>query len=431
MSKGGAAQPAAADPAALAQSQTSSNISTAQAQAALNNINTYSPYGSSVYTPTTDASGQTTYSLNQTLSPQLQNLFGSQTSLAQILAGAGTGVAQGAPGLTSAGQNLLTGPVLNAAGAVPTNLDLSGVAPITQLTPGSFRTDVAQGPVQGSVGANFPSLVKQAQDAAYQAQTQYLDPQFKQSESDLRQRLADQGIAEGSPAFTRAIGDFTRQKQQAYDSAQNQAVAAGNQQEQSLFGQSLSAGTFANQAQQQLFGQGLSLADLYNQSVLGAAGQQNTAAGLGLQRAQAVAGQPENALQSLLAAGSNIYGTGISGLGAGGQMVNLAPTWPISIPTMGGSPSTVTPANIGTLTQAATNQNQLANQSLMNNLGSLGRAVQMGSSGSGLFGGGGVLGLGGLFGGGGAVAPSALGIMGLPAGTGMSAFTDAVMAAAL
>ena len=65
MSKGGKGANQAqqsVNPMQLASAQTQSNVSTAQTQAALNNINTYSPYGSSVYTPSVDpTTGQTTY----------------------------------------------------------------------------------------------------------------------------------------------------------------------------------------------------------------------------------------------------------------------------------------------------------------------------------------------------------------------------------
>lgn len=464
MSLGGkdqAASPSAVNPQQLAAAQTQSNISTAGAQAALNNANTFSPYGSSTWTPTTDANGNTTYSLNQPLSPDMQQLFGGQQSLAQLLAGTeGPQAAGSGYNLTSSGQNLF-GQATSMANNIPSGIDYSGVAPIQTLTPDSFRTNVAQGPVQtslspsggiqssfspggaiqGSVGANFPDLVKQAQTAAYGAQTQYLDPQFQQGESDLRQRLADQGISEGSPAFSRAMLDFNNQKQQAYQQAQDSAVAAGNQQEQSLFGQSVQAGEFANAAQQQgygqalgmgqftnqaqqqqfaqqfasgqfgnqaqqpLFGQGLQLADLYNQAVQAATGQGNTATQLGMQQAQSQAQQPISALQALLAGGSSMYGSGLQGMQTGSGFVNSAPTWPLSIPTMGGTPTTVAPTNQSDIQRAATGQNTFANSALTSNLGSLGSLAGFASQGNGLFGQGGLFGTGmmtNLFGGGGA-----------------------------
>jgi hypothetical protein len=414
---------------ATAAAQTQSNVATATTQAALNNANTYSPWGSSVWTPTTNAQGQTTYTLNQQLSPALGQLFGTQTGLAQLLASGGAGVAGGGASLANLGQSLY-GNVGSLAGTLPTSLNLSNVPGITQLTPGSFRTNVAQGPVQGSVNANFPQLVQQAQTAAYQAQTQYLDPQWQQAESNLRQQLADQGVTEGSPAFSRAMLDFNNQKQQAYGNAGYQAVQAGNQQQQALFGESLGAGQFANQAQQQLFGQGLQLADLYNQAVLGAAGQQNTATQLGLQETQAGAQYPLQLLQGLTGAAGGALQGGLGSLGTAAGLVNQAPTWPLSIPTFGGQPTTVTPTGIAGIQQAATMQNAVAAQQAQNNiagLGSLGFGALGLANQAGLFGSSGGLFSGGLLGalpaGGGygltAAEEAGLGIPGSSAGSGV------------
>jgi hypothetical protein len=392
MSKGSASNPAAApDPSVTAAAQAQSNITTAQNQAAINNANTYSPYGSSTWTPTTNAQGQTTYSLNQQLSPQMQQLFGSQTNLAQTLAGnVAPQLAGNAQNILASGQNLL-GAGANLAGSIPTQLNLSNVAPITQLSPSSFQTNVAQGPIQSAVNANFPSLINQAQNAAYQSQTQYLNPQWQQSQSNLQQQLADQGIQEGTPAYSRAMLDFNNQKQQAYGNAQDQAVQAGNQQEQALFGQSLGAGQFANQAQQQQFGQGMQLADLYNQAVLGAAGQQNTAVGLGMQQAEAQAQQPIAALQALIGAGATTTQAGLGSLAQAAGMINQAPTWPISIPTMGGTPTTIAPTSMAQIQQAATGQNQLGYNAAMQNLQGLGSIAGSVTGANGLFGSGSML----------------------------------------
>ena len=74
MGKSSPSTPAAPDPTATAAAQTTSDVNTAAAQAALNNVNQTSPYGATNYTQTgsyTTPSGQTvpTYSQNTTLSP--------------------------------------------------------------------------------------------------------------------------------------------------------------------------------------------------------------------------------------------------------------------------------------------------------------------------------------------------------------------------
>jgi len=97
-----------------------------------------------------------------------------------------------------------------------------------------------QGVISGlnqNVGALGQSLTPQdaaqaqqrGQDAAYQSQTQYLDPQFNQQQESLQAKLAAQGLAPGSQAYGNAMTNFNNQRQQAYSNAQNQAILTGSQ----------------------------------------------------------------------------------------------------------------------------------------------------------------------------------------------------------
>jgi len=148
--------------------------------------------------------------------------------------------------------------------------------------------------------------------------------------------------------------------------------------------------------------------------VLGAAGTTNQAAQLGLARAQAAQQAPLTALQAITGAGTGVYNAALGSMGAVAPWVNLAPTWPISIPTMGGTPTTVQPTQYGPLTQAATGANvagyNMGQQNLSNLLGltNVGSQVLTGQSLSGLFGSGGLL--GSMFGGGGDTAGAGAGL---------------------
>ena len=425
MSKGGqqqASQPV--NPSALAAAQQQTNIATAQQQASLQNINEYSPYGSSVYTPFTDpTTGQQRYSLQQSLSPQLQSLFNQQTGLAGQISGAAPAFVQGGQTLGTLGLGLAQQGTGYAGNIAPV-ANLANVPNINFLTPGSFRTNVTGGaggqpltPVQTAVNTNFPQLVQQAQNAAYGQQTQYLDPQFAQARQQMTQQLADQGIQPGTEAYDRATGDFNRQQQMAYGNAQLQAVQAGNAQQQALFGQSIAGGQFANQAQQQMFGQGTQLADLYNQAVLGAANQNLQAQSANLNLAQTAWQDPQQAAQTLMQLGTGAFGQGLGALQGALPAVNAAPSWPLSIPTMGGFPATVPPTNLAGITSAAQGQNALANmvnQQQWQNIGGLATRAAFGNQGLGsIFGSGGLFGGGGLlsnlFGGGAALTPEAAG----------------------
>ena len=70
-------------------------------------------------------------------------------------------------------------------------------------------------------------IQRQASDAAYKNATQYLDPQFQQSNAQLANRLANQGITQGSEAYNNAMLNAGNQQQQAYESARNQAYIQG------------------------------------------------------------------------------------------------------------------------------------------------------------------------------------------------------------
>jgi len=70
---------------------------------------------------------------------------------------------------------------------------------------------------------------QQGQNAAYAAQTQYLDPQFSQQKTALDAQLANQGLTQGSEAYNNAQNNFALQKQRAYSDAANQSILTGSQ----------------------------------------------------------------------------------------------------------------------------------------------------------------------------------------------------------
>ncbi len=122
-------------------------------------------------------------------------------------------------------------------------------------------------------------LVRQAQDAAYNIQTRYLDPQMQQQENMLHTRLVNQGLQPGTEAYNRAYNLYQTDRNRQYANARDQATIAGNDIAQQIYGRKLSSGTFANQAQQQQYAQ--MMADLQASN---AAQQQQF--GQGLQQGQ-------------------------------------------------------------------------------------------------------------------------------------------------
>ena len=53
-------------------------------------------------------------------------------------------------------------------------------------------------------------------DAVYGEATRQLDPQFASQEAQFRQRMVNQGVQEGTPAFDTAYANFERSRNDAY-----------------------------------------------------------------------------------------------------------------------------------------------------------------------------------------------------------------------
>ena len=259
--------PAAPDPVATANAQTASNVATADNNAALNRVDQYTPYGSSVYsTDGTDASGVPQYTQTVSLSPSEQNLFN----------------------MSQQGQATLGQTALNSLGNV--------------------QNTYAQNFNPGNYGAS----VQQAQNAAYGAQTQYLDPQFQQGQEALNSQLANEGLSTGDTAYNNAQLNFANQKQQAYQGAQDSAVSMGDQEQNVLFGQGLT------QYNQPL--------NTYNALMTGAQVQNPTFSGVpsATQANTDVAGITNNAYQNQLAQ-YNAQNAGINNLfSLGGSLGSAA-----------------------------------------------------------------------------------------------------------
>jgi len=184
MGKKTPSQPAAPDPAATAAAQTATNKETAIANAQLGQVNQYGPYGSLEYTQRgTSAEGIPQYSMTTTLSPQQQQLL----DMSQ----------QGDLGTARLG------------------LDQLGRISESVSTPFSFD--------------GLPSYGEADQNAAAirgeEAILGRLNPQFQRDEEAMRSRLINQGIGQGSQAYSTEMERFN----QAKNDARQQAVLGGQQ----------------------------------------------------------------------------------------------------------------------------------------------------------------------------------------------------------
>lgn len=223
--------------------QTQSNRETALTNAALNRVNQYTPYGSSVYTTDgTDANGVPSYTQNVNLAPDQQRLL-DQSNQGSIALG-----------------NTKLGMLGQIGNSYANPIDTSG-------SPGIAYGATGTGPsITGQIGSgDYSKQIKDAQDAAYRSQTQYLDPQFEQGQKAMDNSLINQGITQGSEAGNNAQNNYALQKQRAYQSAQDAATLAGQNEQNTLFGQDATKAQFQNQANQQGFTQAYQNAGLQNQ----------------------------------------------------------------------------------------------------------------------------------------------------------------------
>lgn len=114
--------------------------------------------------------------------------------------------------------------------------------------------------LMGQVGSQGPlptgdAARQQAIDSAYGQAQSRLDPQFAQREESLRARLANQGLDPGSQAADAEMGNFGRERNDAYSSAMANAIGQGTQAGNAIFQQGV-------QAQQQPYSQLSQLASL-------------------------------------------------------------------------------------------------------------------------------------------------------------------------
>lgn len=115
--------------------------------------------------------------------------------------------------------------------------------------------------------ASFGAEGDKLSDSIYKKYESRLNPQFEKEQSDLTSQLANQGITQGSEAYTKAMDDLGRRKKEAYGQAGLESVGAGKQEQGRLYTQGM-------QSREQGFRQNISRRQqLYNElaSLMGTA----------------------------------------------------------------------------------------------------------------------------------------------------------------
>lgn len=254
--------PAPPDYTGAAQAQAASSEKATTDQTWANRPDQNNPWGSSkweaetVKDPTT---GQdvTKWTQNTTVDPRLQGALDSQVDLTQQRS------------------DLAGGMFDRAAGEYGQPMDWSKY--------GNYAGTPQGGNAQ--TGLNFGNLNnvdnagatrQRAEDAIYQSATSRLDPRFQQQQTDMETQLANQGISRNSAAYTRAMDDFGRTKNDAYAQAAQNAITGGGAEAQRDYGmdmglrqqqanEALQQGNFGNAAQAQNYSQNMSGANYQNQ----------------------------------------------------------------------------------------------------------------------------------------------------------------------
>ncbi|MHB8273073.1 hypothetical protein [Bradyrhizobium sp.] len=220
MSKSTPQVPTPANPTTVANAQTTSNIGTAGAQAAENNINQVGPNGSTTYSqtgtytdPTTGAT-LPTYTQTQTLDPLSQAIL--------------TGSKQAGASLVPTAQTLAT----QAGGSATTPLNVNQTAN------------------NGIIAAGPQAIDQNATNTIFQGENALLQPQFQQQQTDLQDQLSRAGISVGNPAYSNAETQLGTQQNQATTAALGTATGQGITSANNMFGMALQ-GQNQNLGQQQ------------------------------------------------------------------------------------------------------------------------------------------------------------------------------------
>jgi len=315
----GSSAPPAPDPREVSSAQTQSNLETARANARINRVNQFTPYGNLTYTqrqtPTFDQAGYdralADFNNRQTQGGgQRGNPIYGQGEESGLVVGYEGGNQPSGPTGTAPTREQFTTPgsdewearitlspeqqsLLDQDNRIKSQLGAaaeSGLARVTNAMGQPFDTSqmsayraVPQGggaPVGGGAESYNPAAANYTRNvqggniqtrlpnsdygsqrsSVEEALLSRVNPQLQRDRQMLDQRLANQGIMPGSEAYNTAIDEANR----AAVDARYQAVLAGGQEQSRLAGLDLQAGQFANQAQQQGFAQGATNAALNN-----------------------------------------------------------------------------------------------------------------------------------------------------------------------
>jgi len=209
---------------AIADYQNRANQQALDTQTEANRANQVTPDGRVDWTQ--DPSGKWTQTT--TLSPEAQSAYDAQARIKSGLSGTAEGMIKGI------GDTYDTPMDWSKASAAGTPATAPGADAYTKYGTGpkfDRLTNAGLGEMPGADDATR----QRVEDALYQRQTSRLNPQWEQEQTNRLDRLYAMGGREADPGFEMSMGNFARDKNDAYAQARNDAIIGGGAEQSRLF----------------------------------------------------------------------------------------------------------------------------------------------------------------------------------------------------
>jgi hypothetical protein len=237
--KGGSA-PAAPDPVATANAQADANIKAANETANLSRTNEVSPFGNTTWSKDPNNTWTSTFTLDPKIQGLLDQVYTNANSPAKPV---DTGAL---PGVGSAQSYRSANPAADMSGQITQAQGVTSSAASNAQLGQHNMADL----LKTAMPTADETMRQKVADAYYKQETSRLDPQYQQMESEMRSRLANQGITEGSEAYNRELDSFNRGRTDAYSTATNSSITnSTDQMLKQLQGQLAARGQTMSEAQ--------------------------------------------------------------------------------------------------------------------------------------------------------------------------------------
>lgn len=254
--------PAAPDPAQTAAAQAQANKEAAIASAEIGMVDQYGPYGSITYSQIPSTGPQyndEAYNKAMESYQAALDAYNSSKSTGGTTGVYGLGVKDGGETINAGGMPVApkySDFLINKSGTPryqqtttlspeeQRQLDLTNQINEQALKFGQGQLGQVEGALKDPLSFDgLPDIYRdtsadrqRVEDAVYNRMTSRLDDRYGRDQSALENRLANQGIVQGSEAYTNAMKDFDYGKNDAYQSAADQAIIAGGNEQNRLFG---------------------------------------------------------------------------------------------------------------------------------------------------------------------------------------------------